>query len=179
MANQRLSSEERRRHILNQLKQQQEPETGKALSEAYHVSRQVIVGDIALLKAQNEPIMSTSQGYVYMRDQAETHRFERTIACRHNRAETEDELTILVDHGVYVKDVIVDHPIYGEFKAVLHISNRVDVRRFIEQVQSSEAALLSELTGGVHLHTIAAHDESLLDEAEHALKERGLLVNDG
>ncbi|WP_411953809.1 transcription repressor NadR [Alkalibacillus sp. S2W] len=178
MVNQRLSSDERRQHILNKLKEENEPQTGKELSETYQVSRQVIVGDVALLKAQNEPIMSTSQGYVYMRDQAETHRFERTIACRHTRDQTEEELTILVDHGVYVKDVIVDHPIYGEFKAVLHISNRVDVRRFIEQVHSSEAALLSELTGGVHLHTIAADDETLLNEAEQALNERGLLVKD-
>ncbi|MDV2580919.1 transcription repressor NadR [Alkalibacillus haloalkaliphilus] len=178
MTKQKLSSNERREQILNALKQTAEPKTGKELSELYAVSRQVIVGDIALLKAQNEPIMSTSQGYIYMSQQEDTPRYERTIACCHNKEQTEEELNILVDHGVYVKDVIVDHPIYGEFKAVLHISNRVDVKKFKTQVDQSNAALLSELTGGVHLHTIAADEEELLDQAEQALRDQGFIVED-
>ncbi|GAA0458300.1 transcription repressor NadR [Alkalibacillus silvisoli] len=178
MTNQKLSSTERRQQIQALLKHSDEPKTGKELSEVYSVSRQVIVGDIALLKAQNEPIMSTSQGYIYMNNQDKDYLYERTIACRHNREETEEELNILVDHGVYVKDVIVDHLVYGEFKAVLHISNRVDVKKFAAQIQESNASLLSELTGGVHLHTIAANEEELLDQAEKALDDQGFIVKE-
>ncbi|WP_093856416.1 transcription repressor NadR [Tenuibacillus multivorans] len=172
-----MTADERRHYILQLLMEAKEPISGRDISVRVGVSRQVIVGDMALLKAKNEPILATSQGYIYMSDQQQESGIERTIACYHTPENTAEELNILVDHGVFVKDVTVDHPVYGEFKAQLRISNRKEVERFIDQIESSSASLLLELTDGIHLHTIVAQSEDLLDEAEEALGEAGFLVD--
>ncbi|WP_188206095.1 transcription repressor NadR [Alkalibacillus aidingensis] len=174
----KLRGEERRQQILQMLTEAKQAISGKELANQFSVSRQVIVGDVALLKAKNNPIISTSQGYVFMNESEQGQRYERKIVCKHNRQETMEELNILVDHGVFVEDVIVDHPIYGEFTALLHIANRVDVKRFIEQLEQSQATLLLELTGGVHIHTITADEYELLDQAEQALKKAGIVVGE-
>lgn len=61
-------------------------------------------------------------------------------------------------------DVIVEHPIYGELKGRLMISSRYDADQFMEAIENKQANLLSELTGGVHLHTIACPDKKHLIE---------------
>ncbi|MYL20354.1 HTH domain-containing protein [Halobacillus litoralis] len=172
----KMKANERREYILTLLKQRGVPITGSALAEEMNVTRQVIVGDVSLLKAGNEPIVATSQGYMYMSEAKEDLAYQRTIVCRHEGSETEDELNILVDHGVHVRDVVVEHPVYGDLTARLQISNRRDVKKFIEKVRSTNAPFLLELTGGIHTHTIAAESREALDEAEQALKEAGILL---
>lgn len=171
----KLLGEDRRNYILNLLKQSQDPLTGSELAKQANVSRQVIVGDITLLKAKNEPIMATSQGYVYMEKEPVT-KFERIIASYHPPERTEEELQLIVDYGVTVKDVTIEHPIYGDLKASVMVSNRREVGLFMEQIKKKKAALLSELTEGYHLHTITAQNEEQLDEVEEALKRAGFLV---
>ncbi|MBB6453861.1 hypothetical protein HNQ94_002312 [Salirhabdus euzebyi] len=176
MSDEKILGEERRDFILNFLKDQTEPVTGGELANKTNVSRQVIVGDISLLKAKNEPIMATSQGYIYLRSTKDSNQVERTIACYHPPERTEEELNIIVDHGATVKTVTIEHPIYGEFTASIMVSNRRDVKKFVKKVEDSNAALLSELTGGIHLHTIAAESEEALNEAVMALDKAGLLM---
>ncbi|MGP4059275.1 transcription repressor NadR [Halobacillus sp. H74] len=172
----KMKANERREHVLSLLKQRAEPVTGSSLAEEMKVTRQVIVGDVSLLKARNEPIVATSQGYMYMTDAKEDLAFQRTIVCQHPGEETENELNILVDHGVHVQDVVVEHPIYGDLTAQLRISNRRDVKKFIQQVRSTQASFLLELTDGIHTHTIASDSREALDEAEAALEEAGILM---
>ncbi|MHA4790996.1 HTH domain-containing protein, partial [Klebsiella pneumoniae] len=62
----KLLGEERRALILQWLKENHRPMTGTELANKTNVSRQVIVQDISLLKARNEPIIATSQGYLYL-----------------------------------------------------------------------------------------------------------------
>ena len=164
--------------ILELLQNSQAPITGSELSRLTNVSRQVIVGDITLLKAMNEPIIATSQGYLYMNTSEERHTCERVIACRHTPELTEAELNLIVDSGVTVKDVKVEHPVYGDLTASIMVSNRRQVKQFIEKMEATGASLLSELTGGVHLHTITAATESQLDEVIEALKQEGFLAMD-
>src|SRR3954462_1551115 len=165
--------DERRAFILELLKDSTVPLTGGELATRTNVSRQVIVGDITLLKAKNEPIIATSQGYIYLKQNASTYSFERTIACRHAPEETEKELNLLVDHGVLVKDVKIEHTVYGDLTASIMVSNRHEVKQFMENIKNSKASLLSELTGGFHLHTISASSTQVLDQAEQALKAEG------
>ncbi|SEH47596.1 hypothetical protein SAMN05192559_101664 [Halobacillus karajensis] len=172
----KMKAKERREYILSLLKQKGSPITGSSLAAEMNVTRQVIVGDVSLLKAKNEPIVATSQGYMYMRDVKEDLAYQRTIVCQHKGDDTEEELNILVDHGVHVLDVVVEHPIYGDLTARLRISNRRDVKKFIEKVYSTQASFLLELTGGIHTHTIAADSREALDEAEAALEEAGILM---
>ncbi|WP_226581635.1 transcription repressor NadR [Halobacillus litoralis] len=172
----KMKASERREYILSLLKHRGAPITGSSLAEEMNVTRQVIVGDVSLLKAKNEPIVATSQGYMYMSDAKEDLSYQRTIVCQHEGKDTEEELNILVDHGVHVQDVVVEHPVYGDLVARLRISNRRDVKKFIEKVRSTNAPFLLELTGGIHTHTIAAENEEALDEAEMALKDAGILM---
>ena len=168
--------EERRSLILQQLKASPVPLTGSELANRTNVSRQVIVGDITLLKAKNEPIIATSQGYIYLKQNSSTYSFERTIACRHLPQDTEKELNLLVDHGVLVKDVKIEHTVYGDLTASIMVSNRQEVKQFMENMQKTRASLLSELTDGIHIHTISASSTQVLDKAEEALKAEGFLI---
>lgn len=172
----KILGEERRALILQWLKDSPTPLTGSELAAQTNVSRQVIVGDITLLKAKNEPIIATSQGYLYLNQGNAHSSFERTIACRHKPEDTERELNLLVDHGVLVKDVKIEHAVYGDLTASIMVSNRQEVKQFLENIEQTKASLLSELTGGIHIHTIAASSTQVLDKAEAALKAEGFLI---
>lgn len=172
----KLLGEERRAWILQQLKNSPAPLTGSELAVQTNVSRQVIVGDITILKAKNEPIIATSQGYLYLKQNAVAPSFERTVACRHKIEDTEKELNLLVDHGVTVKDVKVEHPIYGDLTASIMVSNRQEVKQFMDKLRTTKATLLAELTDGIHLHTLASGSEAALVNAEAALKDAGFLI---
>lgn len=172
----KILGDERRAFILELLKDSLVPLTGSELATRTNVSRQVIVGDITLLKAKDEPIIATSQGYLYFKQNTGAPLYERTIACRHIPDDTEKELNLLVDHGVLVKDVKVEHAVYGDLTASIMVSNRQEVKQFMANIKTTKASLLSELTGGIHLHTIAASTVQTLDKAEVALKEAGFLI---
>lgn len=172
----KIFGEERRAFILKVLKESKEPITGSELASRTNVSRQVIVGDITLLKARNEQIIATSQGYLYITASNPTGA-QRIIACAHAPERTEEELILLVDHGVTIKDVKIEHPVYGDLTAAIMVSNRYEVKQFIEKVRSTKAAYLSELTGGIHLHSISASTEKALDDAQEALKKANFLVD--
>jgi uncharacterized protein len=176
--NQKLLGEERRTKLLELLKNSATPITGTQLSKITNVSRQVIVGDITLLKAKNEPILATSQGYLFLHTQEKENTIERTVACIHSPEATEDELNIVVDTGVTVKDVKIEHPVYGDLTASIMVSNRREVKNFIEKIRKTNATYLSQLTNGIHLHTLTAPSLHALDEAEQALQNAGFLVTE-
>jgi transcriptional regulator of NAD metabolism len=169
--------EERRKRILTLLQERQDPQTGGMLAEEVNVSRQVIVQDVSLLKAQNIPIVATSQGYILTSADEGTLPFSRVIACKHSPEKTEEELFILVDHGVLVKDVKVEHPVYGDITASVMVNNRKEVKEFIKKITSTKAAYLSELTDGVHLHTLEAKSGEDLDDAIAELRQAGFLLD--
>ena len=174
----KLLGEDRRDKLIQLLKESRKPLTGSELAKIANVSRQIIVGDISILKAKKEPIMATSQGYIYLHERkAETY-FERILACHHAPEAAEDELNILVDIGVIVKDVKVEHPIYGDIVASIMVQTRREVQQFLQKMKDANAVYLSELTNGIHLHTISATSSHLLDEAEAALLAAGYLVQD-
>jgi uncharacterized protein len=172
----KILGDERRALILQLLKDSSVPLTGSELATRTNVSRQVIVGDITLLKARDEPIIATSQGYLYFKQNTGSPTFERTIACRHSPDDTVKELNLLVDHGVLVKDVKIEHAVYGDLTASIMVSNRQEVKQFMDNILTTKASLLSELTDGIHLHTIAAPTVQTLDKAQEALKEAGFLI---
>ena len=170
-----MHAQERRQEILKLLHQSAHPISASALAERFSVTRQVIVGDIALLRAGGAEISATPRGYVLPRA---TDGITRTIACRHALEQTGTELDILVDNGCTVLDVIVEHPVYGQLTGQLQISSRYDVEQFLARVQAHDAAPLSMLTGGIHLHTLRCPDEAACERACAALKAAGLLLDD-
>ncbi|MBV6683971.1 transcription repressor NadR [Rossellomorea sp. RS05] len=175
MSQKKLLGDERRDWILHTLKSRGIPITGGELAKESRVSRQVIVSDITLLKAKGEPIIATSQGYLYLNPNEGAHH-EKTVACQHTPDRAEEELNLLVDHGVTVKDVKIEHGVYGDLTASIMVSNRKEVKQFLTKIRSTNAAFLSELTDGVHLHTLSATTSEALSEAENALERAGFLI---
>lgn len=170
-----MEAASRRQAILDQLRTADRPVSASALAAGLNVSRQIIVGDIALLRAGGAEISATPRGYVLPRA---TDGITRTIACRHTLAQTGQELDILVDNGCTVLDVIVEHPVYGQLTGQLQISSRYDVEQFLARTRDSDAAPLSMLTGGLHLHTLCCPNEDAYTRACAALKAAGLLLGD-
>lgn len=176
---QKVSSEERRELILQKLRQSNSVYTGAELAQTYNVTRQVIVKDIALLRAAKHPIVATPQGYVYQTgNDLSQQRFIKVIPVQHPYEQTELELYTMVDHGLTVLDVIVEHPIYGEITGGLRLKSRRDVNQFIESIEKKKAYLLSSLTDGIHLHTVEAEAMEDIDEACKALAKLGILLED-
>ncbi len=174
----KILGDERRHLILEWLQNSREPITGGELAKRTNVSRQIIVNDITLLKAKNEPILATSQGYLYIHPAGAENKVEKTLVCMHSREQVAHELNLLVDHGVTVKDVKVEHPVYGDLTASIMVSTRAEVARFIRRIEETNASYLSELTGGIHLHTVEAASGRQVEEAEQALKEAGILFEE-
>lgn len=172
----KILGENRRALILEWLESKNGPITGSDLAARTNVSRQVIVQDISLLKAKGHPLIATSQGYLYLHKD-EKKKALRVIAVQHGNEETEDELNIIVDHGIKVRDVSVEHPVYGELTAPLMLNSRRDVQQFIKQLKKTNASLLSKLTNGIHLHTIEGSNEEDLNEVCYALKTAGYLLD--
>jgi len=152
--------------------------TGTELAEKFGVSRQVIVQDIAILRAKGINILATSQGYLIP---VKNHNLtiKKTIVCNHRGYdELEDELRIIVDLGGKIIDVIVDHPIYGELKSPINIGSRHELAQFMKNIKKTNAEPLSSLTSGLHLHTIEVKDEDAFERIEKALNERKYLINE-
>lgn len=170
-----MEAASRRQAILDRLRSADRPVSASALAAGLNVSRQIIVGDIALLRAGGAEISATPRGYVLPRA---TDGITRTIACRHTLAQTGQELDILVDNGCTVLDVIVEHPVYGQLTGQLQISSRYDVEQFLARIRDSDAAPLSMLTGGLHLHTLCCPNKDAYTRACAALKAAGLLLDD-
>lgn len=168
-----MDAAKRREFILNTLSEQSIPVSATAFAKKLSVSRQIIVGDVALLRASGEKITSTSRGYVLER---ETGGEVYTVACVHGPDDTERELNIMVDNGCTVLDVTVEHPVYGELTGALQLSSRYDVGQFVKKLYSGEIQPLSVLTAGVHLHRLSCPDKACYERTCDALREAGLLL---
>lgn len=169
-----MNAQERREALFALLRKAGEPITGTALARTFQVSRQVIVQDVALLRAGGRDILSTADGYLV---RANGTRPTRVFACQHVGMEAlRRELDIIVDHGGLVRDIVVEHPVYGELRGLLMLSSRKRVEDFIQKPGWQEATPLSSLTGGIHLHTVEAETEAELDAIEKALRKAGFLM---
>jgi transcriptional regulator of NAD metabolism len=149
---------------------------GDTLAREMAVSRQVIVQDVAVLRAGGLDIVATVRGYV-LATPAAAGSARRVVAVRHGPERAVDELTALVDTGARVLDAVVAHPVYGELRVELDLRSRRDVQLWAERCARTGARLLSELTDGTHVHTLEADHEQILDAAEDALRRLGFLVD--
>ena len=152
------------------------PVSGTELAKRLGVSRQVVVQDIALLRAVNKNIMSTNKGYVLFREQQAQKYCKRFFKVKHASEGMQPELYAIVDCGGRLLDVEVDHPIYGQIIVDLIIHNRQDVDNFVREVKVFGTKLLSVLTEDVHYHTVEADQEEILDRIEENLARLGFLV---
>lgn len=171
------SGEERRRGIVGLLRRAGSPVVGSELAKRLDVSRQVIVQDIALLRARGHKILATPRGYLMLNEGPQV---SAAVACRHSTYdEMEDELSTIVGLGGTVIDVMVEHPLYGEIRGPLMLRTQEDVLSFVTRLRESGAEPLSRLTKGVHLHTLGVPDGATLLKVTEALRKRGYLLEGG
>ena len=163
----------RRTEIMNILQTAEKPISAGTLATRFHVSRQVIVTDIALLRASGADILATPRGYAIP---PASRGLIRPIVCRHSGDDMKSELYAIVDQGCTVLDVIVEHPIYGQLAGELQLSSRYDVEQFLNRLYESDAHPLSDLTGGVHLHTLSCPDENAWNRVRDALRDLRILL---
>lgn len=172
----RFKADFRRREIAKTIGGETDPISAGALAERFGVSRQVVVGDIALLRAEGMPILATPRGYLLPAINARGDDYVFTVACRHTGKQIAEELYAVVDEGGCVLDVTVEHPVYGQIAGQLHISSRRDADRLTEALADNHAPPLSDLTGGIHLHTIRCPDEQAAGRIREALLRQGFLM---
>lgn len=167
-----MTNAERRAAVLQALKEADRPMSATVLAGRLSVSRQIIVGDVALLRAAGEEITATPRGYVLGR--AAEGRY--LVACRHTEAGMARELELMVDYGCTVEDVVVEHSVYGQLTGRLDLSSRYEVAEFLKKVAESGSKPLSDLTDGIHIHTLRCADAGAFDQLLSALRKEGFLV---
>ncbi len=171
-----LNGEERRAELVRILEHCEKPVSGTELAGRFEVSRQVIVQDIALLRAVNKNILATNKGYVLFREKDQANKVQRTICVCHEDQDILNEFACILDFGARILDCTVEHEIYGQISVELVIQSMEDARRFVEQLKGCESKSLNILTGGVHYHTVEAPNVRILDAVERALDEAGYLI---
>lgn len=168
-----MNSNRRRESLLRILKTSDRPVKGVDLAKELNVTRQVIVKDIALLRASGADILATSNGYIIYT----TKNKEFKIKCKNHTSDEHLllELQTIIDLGGKVKDVIVDHPTYGSIKAELNLSSNRDIKIFMNKSRENGFKQLSSLSKDYHVHTIEVPDEKTLEEIKKELKEEDIL----
>lgn len=169
-----MIASERREEIIRKLLNEKKAIKGSELATYFKVTRQVIVKDIAILRAEGKNIIATPDGYI-INDNFE-NRIKSVIAVKHNEDQMEKELEIVVRYGGIIEDVIIEHPLYGEIKGILKIKNLNDLKKFTNYFEEINAKPLSVLTNGIHLHTISADSDENMNSIKQELKENGFIL---
>lgn len=167
---------DRREDIVAQIQKSAVPLSGTKLAAIYKVSRQVIVQDIALLRAVNKNILSTNKGYLLFEPKQGLGESKKTICVRHTTEQVPDEFYTIVDLGGKILDVVVEHELYGQIAVDLIIASRQDADEFYEKMRNNRVKPLKELTEDIHYHTIVAKNTASIRRIEKALLEKGYLM---
>ncbi|MDD5804205.1 transcription repressor NadR [Blautia sp. HCP3S3_H10_1] len=167
-----MKGEERRKQLLNILSSSNSPVSGGTLSKELNVSRQIIVQDISLLRANGATIFSTNKGYLLQEDK----KYSRVFKVFHTDDQVEEELSTIVDTGGQIRDVFVYHKVYGVLRADMGIKSRRDIHAYMDEISTGKSSLLKNVTSGYHYHTIDAESEDILDAIQEELQQKGFLA---
>nr|MBP3599122.1 transcription repressor NadR [Eubacterium sp.] len=169
-----MSGNERRDSIVRRLRESKKPISGTKLAEEYSVSRQVIVQDIAILRAAHMDILSTNRGYIL--NGGAGGNAIRVFKMSNTDEQTEDALNTIVYYGGVVENDFVNHKVYGRVQVDLNIRTSRDVTEFVHGIKSGKSTPLKNITSDYHYHTVSADSEETLDLIEKALMEKKYLI---
>lgn len=164
----------RRDLILKMLEESTEPISGGEFARRLGVSRQVVVQDMALLRAGNKNILATNKGYLLFNPEPK-QRFRRCVKVQHDTDAIREEFYTVLEAGAKILDVTVEHSIYGSISVDLLIESRQDADEFVRRIEIGDTRPLKELTGNLHFHTLEAASEEALDRAVAGLRAKGFL----
>lgn len=168
-----MQGNERREQLLKLLENANGPLSAAKLAATFGITRQVVVADIALLRASGCSIRAEHLGYVLEKET--NSRFKR-ITCSHAKDDIIKEYYAIVDNGGKVLKVIIAHDIYGELSADVSIESRYDAQVAVEKINASKSEPLSNLTGGVHSHLICVRDDDCYRRILDSLRELNMLI---
>ena len=167
-----MEGEKRRENLLKILQESHIPVSGKKLADNFHVSRQVVVQDIALLRAKNHDIISTHKGYVLN----DKNNIQRVFKVKHSAEKMLDELNLIVDCGGRIQDIFVYHKLYGVVRVEMNVKSRRDALRYVEGIKGGVSVPLEQITSEYHYHTVTAESEEILNMIQEELQTQGYLV---
>ena len=171
-----MTGTERRDAIIDMMKKDHSPLSGTKLAKIHGVSRQVIVQDIALIRAAGYDVISTNKGYI-LNTPIEEKSVERIFKLHHTDEQIEEELCCIVDLGGCVVNTMINHKVYGHLEAPLNIKSRRNVAEFMNDIYSGKSSPLKNVTSGYHYHTIIADSEETMHLIEKALREKKFLID--
>lgn len=169
-----LSAIQRRKEIIKLLIKENKALKGSYIANEFNVTRQIVVKDIAILRAEGNAIIATPEGYIISSN--DKILYKRIFAVCHSSNDIKDEFSSMIKYGGIIEDVIVEHPLYGELKAMLMIKTLNDIENFISNFNNNDVKPLSALTSGVHLHTVSAESEEILNLIEEELKSKKIII---
>lgn len=167
---------QRRIKIIELLSKKNTPVSGADLAKQFGVSRQVIVQDVALLRAENRDILSTNKGYLLFKPHSDDHFYREVLLVKHTEAQILDEMSSIVDFGGRMLDVSIDHDLYGQIRSDLVINNAEDASDFVQKMQESTSKPLCVLTDDYHYHTISAPSAKAMELIKADLRKKGYLI---
>ena len=170
-----MSGEKRRENLLKILQESEKPVSGTKIAKMFEGSRQVIVQDIALIRAENHNILSTNKGYIYRTNSVEEELPKRVFFVRHSTDQVLDEFMTVIELGGRILDVAVEHELYGQIRVDLLIENAQDALDFARRLSHCKDNPLKVLTDDCHFHTVSAPSEKLLDLIEKEFQAKGYL----
>lgn len=167
-----MTGADRRKEIIRTVRESEMPVSGTKLAALYQVSRQVIVQDIALIRAGGYDILSTNRGYILNMPKT----VNRVFKVQHTDEQLEDELYMIIDLGGCVDNVMVHHRVYGQMEAELKINSRRKVMAFLDDIKNGKSSPLKNITSNYHYHRISADNEETLNMIEAELRKKGFLI---
>lgn len=168
-----MDSRTRRLRIMDALQTSQGAITGNELSKRCNVSRQIIVGDVAILRAQGIHIISTPRGYQLIDEKKGG--MQQVFVCCHGPEMMEKELNAIIDNGGIIHNVVVEHEVYGDLEGKLNLHSRRDIQQYLKRMNDSNAELLSSISGGIHTHLVETENAEDMTAVQEALESLGVL----
>lgn len=170
-----MKSDERRNLIIQSLTNTNISISATSLANKFSVTRQIIVADIALLRASGYQIIADNKGYRLLN---RNNDLIKRIAVQHSKEDVNNEFYAIVDNGGKVLDVIVDHPVYGKISVELNISSRYEADEFVNKLNKTNSNPLSLLTQGFHIHSIEVPNEHSFERIKNKLLELNMLITE-
>ena len=145
------------------------------MANNFSVTRQIIVADIALLRASGYQIIADNKGYKLI---TANNDFIKKIAVQHSKDDVNNEFYAIVDNGGKVLDLIIEHPIYGKISVEINITSRYEADKFVKKLNNTNSHPLSILTQGLHIHTIEVPNNESFERIKLKLNELGILITE-
>jgi len=171
-----MNTQQRRTEILRMLGEGEGYISAAQFARHFGVTRQIIVSDVALLRANGHRIQATRRGYQLEKDMPSENL--KSVVCRHRGDQVLDEFYTIVDNGGSIASVVVEHPIYGQLSADLNICSRYDAQEFVQRQRETQASQLCDLTGGLHIHMLRVPGEEAYQRIIKGLKELDILAEE-